>query len=330
MEEYFKLYDKTARAIKKVNKAFKVGGPAICGGADKKWMVGFLNYLTEKKPPIDFISRHHYCTEYPDYKGHYGYAKLMPLDETLQTLRDCRKIINRYKDYKDLPFYITEFNTSYIPNCPLHDTNLNAAYLGRTLAEIGDYVTGYSYWTFGDVFEENGVPFTPFHGGFGLLANGSIPKPTYWTFKFFKDLKEGEEKCVYRDKNCVIVRTKDGSYKGIVWNLSLETKQNELEFTVNLPAFKQKRVSLLVKTVDEKTCNPLKVWHDLGEPAHLTDEQIELLQDAAKPLVTTELLNGSAPKFTLKAGRNAVVYFEAAASPLTSDNAYDYSFYEKM
>ena len=35
MEEYFKLYDKTARAIKKVNKAFKVGGPAICGGADK-------------------------------------------------------------------------------------------------------------------------------------------------------------------------------------------------------------------------------------------------------------------------------------------------------
>ena len=39
-----------------------------------------------------------------------------------------------------------------------------------------------SYWTFGDVFEEMGVPFTPFHGGFGLVANGCITKPTFWTF----------------------------------------------------------------------------------------------------------------------------------------------------
>ena len=61
-----------------VNKAFKVGGPAICGGADKKWMVGFFDFLTKKKPPIDFISRHHYTTGFPAHKGHYGYAKLQP------------------------------------------------------------------------------------------------------------------------------------------------------------------------------------------------------------------------------------------------------------
>ena len=68
----------------------------------------------------------------------------------------------------------------------------------------------------------------------------------------------------------------------------------------------------------------------MGEPANLTDAQIELLKSAAHPLVATELLNGSAPKFTLKAGRNAVVYFEVVPAPLTSDNNYDYSFYEKM
>ena len=330
MEEYFKLYEQTAKAIKKVNKAFKVGGPAICGGADKKWMVGFLDFLTKKKPPIDFISRHHYTTEFPNYKGHYGYAKLMPLDETLQTLRDCRKIINKYPDYKNLPFYITEFNTSYIPNCPLHDTNLNAAYIGRTLAEIGDYATGYSYWTFGDVFEENGIPFTPFHGGFGLLANGSIPKPTYWTFKFFKNLKQNEEKCVYRDKNIVIVKTGAGTYKGIAWNLSLETKQNQLNIDISLPAFGDKRVTLLTKTVDEECCNPLKVWHDLGEPANLKEEQIELLKGVAQPLTQTKLIDGSAPQFTLNVKRNGVIYFETIPAPLKSDNCYNYSFYEKM
>ncbi|MCQ2576700.1 MAG: glycosyl hydrolase [Treponema sp.] len=328
IDEYFKLYELTAKAVKEVNPAFRVGGPAICGGADEKWMKGFLNFLTEKKPPIDFITRHHYTTELPVDKGHYGYAKLMPLDETLQTLRDCRKIIDAYPDYKDLPFYITEFNTSYIPNCPLHDTNLNAAYIARTLAEIGDYVTGYSYWTFGDVFEERGIPFTPFHGGFGLLANGGIQKPTYWTFKFFKDLKENEENCVYRDKNIVIVKTKDGSYKGIAWNLTLETKEQEITFNIKLPQLKG-RNCLLVQTVDEATCNPAKLWHDLGEPANPTAQQTELLQAAAKPLYTTTVLQDKSD-FALTATRNAVIYFEIKPSPITSDNGFDWDFYDKM
>jgi len=34
-----------------------------------------------------------------------------------------------------------------------------------------------SYWTFSDVFEEQGVVKTPFYGGFGILAERGIPKP---------------------------------------------------------------------------------------------------------------------------------------------------------
>jgi len=328
IDEYFKLYECTAKAIKEVDQRFKVGGPAICGGADEKWMKGFMEFCTKNKPPIDFISRHHYTTETPVDKGHYGYAKLMSLDYTLETLRDCRKIIDAYPDYKDLPFYITEFNTSYIPNCPLHDTNLNAAYIARTLAEIGDYVTGYSYWTFGDVFEERGIPFTPFYGGFGLLADGGIPKPTFWTFKFFKDLKADEEACVYRDKNIVIVKTKDGNYKGIAWNLTLETKEQEIDFEIKLPQLTG-RNCLLTQTVDETTCNPAKLWHDLGEPANPSAAQNELLKSAAKPLFQTEVLEGNS-EFTLKAKKNSVIYFETKKAPLTSDNGYDWDFYDKM
>ena len=108
-----------------------------------------------------------------------------------------------------------------------------------------------------------------------------------------------------------------------------EAKTLNLELELPLAAQTEANV-LLTRLVDEETCNPLKVWHDLGEPANLTEEQIELLKSAAKPLVATQLIDGSSPKFTIKAGRNAVVYFEAACAPLTSDNSYDYSFYEKM
>ena len=105
-----------------------------------------------------------------------------------------------------------------MPNCPIHDTNQNAAYIAHQLSRLGDDNESYSYWTFGDVFEEFGVPFTPFHGGFGLVANGCIPKPTFWTFAFFKKLKEKKGICVYKDETCVVMKYEDGSYRGIAWN----------------------------------------------------------------------------------------------------------------
>lgn len=330
MDEYFVLYEKTVKAIKAFNPKIKVGGPAICGGADEKWMVGFLKHVNEKKLPLDFISRHHYTTEFPEHKGHYGYAKMMKSDDTFATLENCRNIIEAYPEYKDIPFYITEFNTSYIPNCPVHDTNENAAYIARTLSKIGDYCSGYSYWTFGDVFEEGGIPFTPFHGGFGLLANGLIPKPTFYTFKFFKDL--GDAECVYRDKNLLVLKTADGLYKGIAWNLTIETNEDNMKIEIALPVNK-KRLCLLTKTVDEECCNPLKIWHDLGEKANPDAEQVQLLKDCAKPLVKSLLMENNDENdgiiLNLSLKRNAVQYFELKEAELTSDRGYDYSVYEK-
>ncbi len=130
---------------------------------------------------------------------------------------------------------------------------------------MGDVNESYSYWTFGDVFEELGVPFTPFHGGFGLVANGCITKPTFWTFAFYKKLEESEANCVYKDDNIVVLKRANGDYLGVAWNIARKsTEQGKekmlLEFT--FPA-EQEEYCFLTKTVDEETCNPLKVWHDM-------------------------------------------------------------------
>ena len=52
IDEYYKLYELTSAAIKKVDPAFKVGGPAICGGADEKWMKGFMEFCTKNKSDL--------------------------------------------------------------------------------------------------------------------------------------------------------------------------------------------------------------------------------------------------------------------------------------
>ncbi|MDO4292653.1 MAG: glycosyl hydrolase [Eubacteriales bacterium] len=323
MPEYFRLFEETFAEVKGLDGRFRVGGPAICGVDDARWMKSFLDFCRERGLRPDFITRHHYTTEVPVHQGHYGYARLVDPGESLGALRQTREIVDSFPEYRGLPIHITEFNTSYIPNCPLHDTNRNAAYIARLLSELGDMNESYSYWTFGDVFEESGVPFTPFHGGFGLVANGLIEKPTFWTFAFFKRL-QGE--CVHRSDEAVIVRAGDGSYRGIVWNLSLERCGRELDFSVSLPAKEGKEYSLVTKTVDEECCNPLKLWHDLGEPANPSREQTALLREAAKPLVRSRRVEAvkSGAGVELLVAEQGVVYFELREIKGTPDRGYDW------
>lgn len=56
-EDYFKLYEVTAKAIKEVCPSLKVGGPATSGS---KWVKRFVDYCREKEIPLDFVSTHQY------------------------------------------------------------------------------------------------------------------------------------------------------------------------------------------------------------------------------------------------------------------------------
>ena len=326
MEEYFKLFRHSFDAIKEVDERFRVGGPAVCGGTDEKWISAFMKFCHEEKIPLDFVTRHHYTTDFPERVGHYGYAELMDEEEGFANLKTTRDIIDAYPEYKGLEIHITEFNTSYIPNCPLHDTNQNAAYIAKQLSRLGDGNESYSYWTFGDIFEEQGVPFTPFHGGFGLVANGCIPKPTFWSFAFFKKLKEKECSCVYKDDNCVIIRTADGEFRGVTWNNTRKRAGNTLDLEICLETVPGEYF-IEYERVDEKTCNPLKVWHDMGEPANPSRAQTRQLQMAAYPAVSSERqrVDAGGLKLTIPMEEHAVVYFSAKPAPLTPDRGYDYN-----
>lgn len=355
MQEYFKLFRESFEAVKAVDKRFRVGGPAVCGGTDEVWISAFMEFCHENRIPLDFVTRHHYTSELPEWEGHYGYIELMDDEEGFANLHTTREIIDKYPEYKGLQIHVTEFNTSYIPNAPIHDTNQNAAYIAKQLSRLGDDNESYSYWTFGDVFEEHGVPFTPFHGGFGLVANGCIPKPTFWSFVFFKNLKRGAGDCVYKNDNCVIMRMKDGEYRGVAWNAVRRRAGNDLELAISLEQAPGD-YCILTKRVDEESCNPLKVWHDLGEPANPSGEQTELLRAAAQPKISTRRQTarpcaGSAVKMpedvgaaagsaavgagsegkascaleiTLDLPENAVVYFEVKKAELVPDRGYRY------
>lgn len=324
-EEYCHLFEETFYAVKEVDPAFRVGGPAICGDGSGEWMQAFLEFADRKEIPLDFITRHHYNTELPVPDGHYGYAQLADEAEAYNTLLKDREIIDSFPRYKGLEMHITEFNTSYIPNCPVHDTNQNAAFLARQLSILGDVAASYSYWTFGDIFEEGGVPFTPFHGGFGLIANGCIPKPTFWTFAFFKRLKEGI--CVHKDDSCVIIRTKNGEYRGVAWNMTYQRSGKHKNLELSLDVAKPGRYMISTEEVTEEKCNPLKLWHDMGEPANPSKEQVKLLQREANPYISSQAVSvEDTVNMSLALPENAVIYFTVKEAPLTPDRGYHYDY----
>jgi len=316
-QEYFKLYDVSSRAVKSVSEKFRVGGPAICGVDDISWLTEFLTFVRDNNCPIDFVTRHLYDISGPEPGGRYGYPKLNPLYRACAETERSRVIIDSFPEFAGMEMHVTEFNPSYSPRTPIHDTNINAAYIAYLLSKLGDTSASYSYWTFGDIFEEQGVPFTPFHGGFGLVANGLICKPTFWTFKFFSDL--GDAPCVLRTDNCIAV--KDGeTYKGVAWNIAPASAREEISVTVDLG--KAEKRTLITKTADEITTNPLKLWHDMGEPAYPTKEQNDLLRDSGRPLLSSDITESG--EITLKLSPNAVVYFELTPVEIKSDWGFDY------
>lgn len=327
MKEYFKMFEYTFNCIKEIDNRFRVGGPAICGVEDELWVKEFMSFCKNKNIPLDFVTRHHYTTSLPIHKGHYGYAELNEPEEGFRNLETTRSIIDSFKEYRNLEIHITEFNTSYIPNCPLHDTNQNAAYIMHQLTRLGYVNESYSYWTFGDIFEENGVPFTPFHGGFGLVANGCIPKPTFWAFQFMKQLKG---KCIHKSCDSVIVECENGVLRGSTWNMGLERKGIELELDFNLPVLNRKNkvneYCMILKIVDEEVCNPLKNWYDMGQPYSLSTEEKYILKETANPFVLTEVIEvkNNTLNILLSVKENGIIYFELIPIVRKNDRGYDY------
>lgn len=320
MQEYFRLYDVSSRAVKECDPQIRVGGPAICGVDDERWLNMFLEHCSRNKLPVDFATRHAYAAEAPDINGHYAYQKLRSPEVFLNELRISRRIIDSFPEYAGMVMHITEFNTSYSPQCPIHDTNLNAAYIARLLSEMGDVCASYSYWTFGDVFEENGVAFTPFSGCFGLLAYGMIQKPTYWAFEFFSKIGST---AMLREKNLIITKECEGNYHGVVWNPVEDNIDRKLELHLQIE-LENGDYAIITKLVDEFTCNPLKIWIDLGSPANPTKEQMELTRAGSYPQITTNKRRVSENTLQLnyQLTANALLYINIQRIHPVSDRGY--------
>jgi xylan 1,4-beta-xylosidase len=291
-DAYHRLYEATACAVKDVDAGLQVGGPAISPGADE-WLRPFAEFTAARGVPVDFVSKHAY-TSGPAQPVPFGvYQTLAPAAHLLEQFATPRDLL-RGTSLEGLPVHITEFNSSYRPDNPIHDTAFHAAYLAPVLASGGDLVDSFSYWTFSDMFEEVGVPTALFHGGFGLLTHRQVKKPTYHLYAFMARM--GEE-VLARGADHLVTRDQDGRITVLAWapvdEVGPEPAPAGHTLRLSIPVASGAahaapgsgpRTAFVLRTsVSEESGNAWTAWGEMGRPASPTARQLDALHESAEP-----------------------------------------------
>jgi xylan 1,4-beta-xylosidase len=284
---YWQLYDHTARSIKQVSARLRVGGPATAQAA---WADAFIRHCAENKVPVDFVSSHVYGND--KAQDVFGIDEKIPRDQMV--CRSVKKVHDQIKSsaMPDLPLIWTEYNASYFNEPAVTDSIYMGPWLADTIRQCDGLTNMMSYWTFSDVFEEQGVVKQPFYGGFGLIAAGGIPKPSYNAFKLLHLL--GDERITLDSSTVLATRHKDGSLVVAVWNLIPpdETGQSR---TIHL-RFEHLagHPRAYISQVDRDHGDIHPAYEKMGQPRYPTEKQLAELQRAAKlpPAEIRKLVHG--------------------------------------
>jgi xylan 1,4-beta-xylosidase len=271
---YWTLYEHTALALKRVDSGLRVGGPATAQAA---WIPEFIRFTTSRKIPLDFISTHVYGDDPP--AGVFGSDQAVP-----RKVMVCRAVAKVHKQIlesprPELPLLMTEFNATFTTSPHVTDAPFMGPWLAETVRQCDGLAQDMAYWTFSDVFEEQGVVKTPFYGGYGLRAVGGIPKPSFNAFSLLHQL--GEQRFSPEVEQALLTHRHDGAIVLALWNYR----------EVGAPAAAIRRVSLSfvhteaqtaqIQIVDGEHGNFSGAYLRMGSPRYPTRQQIEELQTAA-------------------------------------------------
>jgi xylan 1,4-beta-xylosidase len=273
-ETYFKLYDSTARTLKQVNTRLRVGGPSTAQAA---WVDRFLKHVAENNVPFDFVSSHVYANDLSE--DVFGTHEKLSRNEFV--CRAVRKVHDQVQasEQKNLPIIWSEYNASYKNEPEVTDAEYMAPWLADTIRQCDGLVAMMSYWTFSDVFEEQGVVKTPFYGGFGLLAADSLPKPSFNAFKILHGL--GTTRLAVDSPSALVTKREDGTVVIAIWNLFLPGTSGESKrVTIAFSGSGGKR-NATISRVDAAHGSPNSAYAAMGKPAFPTPAQIQALKTAA-------------------------------------------------
>jgi xylan 1,4-beta-xylosidase len=314
-EEYNKLYDYAAAAVKRALPQAKVGGPASTGPVSPKaaaFLRQFLEHCANGRndvtgatgAPLDFITYH--AKGRPSLvEGHVR----MGISKNLDDVEKGLEIVGSFAKFRDLPIVLSESDPEGCAGCsarvypqnayrngPMYPSYTAAAF--SNILKLADKhkanIEGMLTWA----FEFEGQPY---FDGFRTLATNGIDKPVLNLFRM-DGLLRGDRVAVDSSagvgldamlKNDVheksdidaIASRSDHAVSVLMWNYhddDVPAADAPARVTITgLPASAH-RVLLTHYRIDRDHSNAYTVWKQIGSPQNPTPEQYARLESAGQ------------------------------------------------
>jgi xylan 1,4-beta-xylosidase len=331
-EEYDKLYDYTAAAVKRAIPRARVGGPASTGPANikaRRFLEQFLEHCAsgmnaatgERGAPLDFISYH--AKGRPEVVD--GHVR-MGLGQELRDVNEGFSIVHRFSKFQNLPIVLSEADPEgcaacsarvYPPNA-YRNGILYAAYEAAALKSILELsqaahgnLEGILTWAF--EFENQ-----PYFDGFRTLATNGIDKPVLNFFRMAGRL-EGDWVAVesgaaisaqkiiesgVRDSEDIDALAAGSGRKAdvLVWNYhDDDIDRSGADINLHMTGLPRiiRTLHLQHFRIDGEHSNSYTTWKRLGSPQRPTPAQYRELENAGhlqllEPPRRIEVRNGIA------------------------------------
>lgn len=314
-EEYIKLYDYSADAVKRALPTAKIGGPETTNPGTESaalFLKSFLthivsgrNYITGKVgTPLDFITFH----AKGDPKLVDGVVR-MDIGKQLRHIDKGFEIVASYPALKKLPIIIGESDPEgcaacsedVYPHNAYRNGTMYSSYTAASFARIYDLVQKHSINLRGAVtwaFEFENQPW--FHGFRDMATNG-VDKPVLNVFRMF-GMMAGDrvyinENLAYNSKLVIdsgvrgnlpdvnaLAAKSDHAATVMVWNYHDDNKLDlaSARVSLKLKGLDAKKLLFTHYRIDQEHSNAFTAWKKMGSPKNPDEEQLAVLEKAGQ------------------------------------------------
>ena len=298
-EEYDKLYDYTADAVKRALPTAKIGGPGTTGPGSQhaaEYLRQFLehcargaNAATGKRgAPLDFITYH--AKGSPSVVD--GHVR-MNLQKEMTDVERGFEIIAQFPEFRRLPIVLSEADPEGCAACSARtypqnvyrNGTLYPSYTAAAMARMirladhyGANLAGMLTWAF--EFEDQ-----PYFDGFRTLATNGIDKPVLNFFRMAGMMRGDRVRAQVSGSSEVgALATKDQREMAVMlWNYHDDDVPAPAAATkVTIAGVPAERVLVQEYRIDEHHSNSYTVWKQMGSPQQPSREQYAALEAAGQ------------------------------------------------
>ncbi|MDA3798018.1 MAG: hypothetical protein PF692_02945 [Kiritimatiellae bacterium] len=320
-EDYWKLYDAAAFAVKSIDSDLKVGGPST---AYAGWVKEMIEHCTSNDVPIDFVSTHVYQLDEPI---DFGSVKASPHEKgqfMIDNFKSVKKIVRR-SSMPDLEIHWTEWNAqtattkgdvTFVDNKAM-DNLYGGSLVAYNCIELDEVCDSMAYWTASDIFEEHPLSNAPFSCTYGLVTNKGIPKATANAFRLMSKLRGNKLEINLGEDlphGCGVVATKElKTINGFAYNHLFITNGDRKAWSqaVSVMVSEKGKYLLTIACVKVGAGSAKEVWKNIGNPQNLTPIQEEAIRKMAEPEYSFKILDATdSISFDIVLNSNEFLYFE--------------------